>query len=501
MSDPIEARGRASASGPVLAAAGLVVVVLLAVAGRYGYHRDELYFLACGRRLAWGFVDQPPLTPALARLSDLLAPGSLVGLRLWSALTAGALVVIAAVTARELGAGRPGQIGASVAAACTSGILVAGHLLSTATFDLLAWALTALLVIRIVRRQDPRLWPLVGVLVGVGLENKWSIVFLVAGLLIGLVATPERRFLFTPWFVAGVAVAFAIWLPNLVWQARHDWPQIDMIRTIQGDSAGLAGTIAWFPFQLVLTGFVPAAVWIAGLVRVLRDDDARSLRFLGIAYLVLAVTLSVSAGDKPYYAAGLYVPLYGAGAVPLERWLARHRRSALRAAAYVVLVTTTLLLLPAAIPIVPVTSLHDTSINDLNPEMGEQIGWPALVAEVARVWDRIPAAERSSAIVLTANYGEAGAIERFGPDLGLPQPFSGHNNYWWWGTPPPGTRTVVLVGWSRPYAQAFFDSVERAGTIRNAFGVANDEEGAPIWLATDPSRTFPAIWPALRHYD
>jgi 4-amino-4-deoxy-L-arabinose transferase-like glycosyltransferase len=501
MNEPAEARGRAFAWRPVLAIAGAVVLVLLAVAGRYGYHRDELYFLACGRRLAWGFVDQPPMTPALARLSDGLFPGSLVGLRIWSAMTASALVVLAGLTARELGAGRRGQIGAAVAAACTPGILVAGHLLSTATFDLLAWALATFLVIRLVRRTDPRLWLLVGAVVGVGLENKWSIVFLVAGLVIGLVATPERRLLVSPWFVAGVAIAFAFWLPNLVWQTDHGWPQVDMIRTIQGDSAGLGGTIAWFPLQLVITGFVPAAVWIAGLVRVLRDDDARPFRFLGIAYVVLALVFAVSAGDKSYYAAGLYVPLYGAGAVPLERWLARHRRGAIRPGAYVALAATTLLLLPAALPILPATSLRDTSINDLNPETGEQIGWPALVADVARAWRRIPAAERSSAILLTANYGEAGAIERFGPTLGLPQPYSGHNNYWWWGPPPSDTRTVVLVGWSRQYAERYFRSVVLAGTIRNAFDLANDEEGAPIWIATRPWRPLPAMWPALRHYD
>jgi 4-amino-4-deoxy-L-arabinose transferase-like glycosyltransferase len=502
MNERAEVRERGFAWGSVLTTAGAVVVVLIVVAGRYGYHRDELYFLACGRRLAWGFVDQPPLTPALARLSDVLFPGSLVGLRVWPALMAGALVVLASLTAREMRAERAGQIGAAVSAACTLGVLLAGHLLSTETFDLLAWALVTLLVIRIVRSADPRLWLLVGVLVGLGLENKWSITFLVGGLLIGLSLTPERRVLFTPWFVAGVVVASLVWLPNLIWQADHGWPQIDMIRTIQGDSMNLGSTLAWVPVQVLITGIVPAVVWIAGLIRVLRDPDARPYRFLGIAYLVLAVVFAISAGDKPYYAAGLYVPLYAAAALPIERWLARHRRGLARPAAVAALGVTTLILAPVAIPVLPVAAFADSSINEANPQMGEQVGWWDLAHEVARVWDRIPARDRSRAIVLTANYGEAGAIERFGPDLGLPQPYSAHNNYWWWGPPPFDTRTVVLVGWEpQTYAERYFRSVERAGTIRNAFGVDNDEEDASIWLATDPREPLPVAWPALRHYD
>jgi 4-amino-4-deoxy-L-arabinose transferase-like glycosyltransferase len=501
MSEPVEARQRAFAWTPVLAVAATVVAALLALAGRYGYHRDELYFLACGRRLAWGFVDQPPLTPALARLSDVLFPGSLIGLRLWPALMAGTLVVLTALTARELGAGRPGQVGAAVCAACGPGFLVAGHLLSTATFDLVAWAATALVVIRIVRGGDSRLWIALGVVVGLGLENKWSIAFLVAGLLIGLVVTPERRVLATPWFLAGVAVASGIWLPNLLWQADHGWPQIDMIRSIQGDSTNVGSTIAWLPLQLLITGFVPAVVWIAGLARLVRDEDVRPFRFVAIAYVVLAAVFAVSAGDKFYYAAGLYAPLYGAGALPLERWLVRHRRGIVRPAILGALGLTTLLLVPAAVPVLPVTSFADSSINDINPEMGEQVGWPDLVREVGRVWKAIPAADRSRAIVLTANYGEAGALERFGAAVGLPQPFSGHNTYWWWRTPPADTRTAILVGWWPPYARRFFGSVERAGTISNPFGVQNDEEGQPILIARDPVRPLPAMWPAMRHYD
>ena len=501
MNDSSELHERAFAWRPVVVIAAALVLLLLAVAGRYGYHRDELYFLASGRRLAWGFVDQPPLTPALARLSEILFPDSLVALRLWPAFMVGGLVVVTSLTARELGAGRTGQIAVAVCAACTPGFLLAGHLLSTETFDLVAWAVTTLLVIMIVRRGEPRLWLVVGVVVGVGLENKWSIVFLVGGLLIGLLATPEQRVLRTPWFAAGVAVALVMWIPNLLWQADHGWPQIDMVRVIQADSLDLGSTIAWVPLQILITGLLPAIVWIAGLLRILGNPEGRPYRFVGIAYVALAIVFAVSAGDKSYYVAGLYAPLYAAGAVPVERWLSRHRGGIARPAAVVALALTTFLLLPGVVPVLPVTALADSSINDLDPEIGEQVGWPDLVHQVARVWHRVPPAQRSSAIILTTNYGEAGAIERFGPGVGLPQPYSVHNNYWWWGPPPSDTRVAIIVGWwSASYAGRFFGSVSRAGTIRNAFGVDNDEEGAPIWLASDPRRPLPEMWPEMRSY-
>jgi 4-amino-4-deoxy-L-arabinose transferase-like glycosyltransferase len=192
----------------IVAAAG--VALLLLVAGRYGYHRDELYFLACGKRLAWGFVDQPPITPAIARLSQAVAPDSLVALRVVPSLIYGSLVILAALTPRELGGGRTGQIGASLCAAVAPGLLLAGHLLSTTTPDLLVWAIVTFLLIRLLRTEEMRLWLAIGLAIGIGLENKWSIGFLVIGLLVGLLLTPQRRFLFTPWFVGAVILALLL---------------------------------------------------------------------------------------------------------------------------------------------------------------------------------------------------------------------------------------------------------------------------------------------------
>jgi 4-amino-4-deoxy-L-arabinose transferase-like glycosyltransferase len=488
------------ALGPVTIVAAAGILLLLLVAGRYGYHRDELYFLACGKRLAWGFVDQPPITPAIARLSQAVAPDSLVVLRLIPALIFGSLVILAALTARELGAGRTGQIGASVCAVAAPGLLLAGHLLSTTTPDLLAWAIVTFLLIRLLRTEDVRLWLAIGLAIGIGLENKWSIGFLVIGLLIGLLLTPQRRFLFTTWFAGGAILALVLWAPNLWWQAQHDWPQIGLFQSLAASSHDVGSTIAWLPFQFLITGPVGGVVWVAGLYRLLRQPEARTYRAIGLAYVVLAVVLAIAAGDKQYYVAGLYVPLWGAGGRLLEGWLARHRTGPARSIAVAGFALTTLLLFAAAMPVLPESSL--ASVKGLNPELAEQVGWPDLVAQVAGAWRSIPDPERADAAIFASNYGEAGAIDRFGPSLGLPNAYSGHNNYWWWGPPPATTRTLVAVGFQhRSYLESMFGSVRRVGVITNPWNVENEEEGLPIWIVSDPKESWQALWSQARHYD
>jgi 4-amino-4-deoxy-L-arabinose transferase-like glycosyltransferase len=485
---------------PVMIVAAAGIALLLLVAGRYGYHRDELYFLACGNRLAWGFVDQPPITPAIARLSQAAAPGSLVALRLIPALIYGSLVILAALTARELGAGRTGQVGASVCAAVAPGLLLAGHLLSTTTPDLLVWSIVTFLLIRLLRTEDARLWLAMGLAIGIGLENKWSIGFLMIGLLIALLLTPQRRILFTSWFAGGVTLALVLWAPNLWWQYQHDWPQIALFRSLGASSHDVGSTITWLPFQFLITGPVGAAVWVAGLYRLLRQPEARTYRAIGLAYVVLAVVLAIAAGDKQYYVAGLYVPLWGAGARPLEGWLARHRTGSARPITVVGFALTSVLLLPAALPVLPESSL--ASVKGLNPELAEQVGWPDLVAQVAVAWRSIPDQERASAAIFTSNYGEAGAIDRFGPSIGLPNAYSGHNNYWWWGPPPATSRTLVAVGFEdRAYLESMFGTVRRVGTITNALNVENQEQGLPIWVVSDPKLSWQDIWSQVRHYD
>jgi Dolichyl-phosphate-mannose-protein mannosyltransferase len=483
---------------PVLLTTGAMMVLLLAYAGRYGYHRDELYFLSCAKRMAWGFVDQPPVTPGIAWLSERVALGSLVALRVWPALFSAASIVLAVFCARDLGANRLGQEATAIVLAAAPGMLLAGHLLSTASLDITLWVTTTLLVLRLLRTGDERLWIPIGLVIGIGLLNKWTIGFLVVGLLLGILAGPERRLLATPWFAAGVGLALALWAPNLWWQAHHGWAQLQMLGVIQGRSSGLGETLAWIPQQFGITGFLAVPLWVAGLWRVLTFEEARPFRALGIAYVVLAVALAIAAGDKPYYVAGLYLPLTAAGAVPFERWWARNAHRARRAVVPIVLALLTVMGYPIVLPIQPARTLADVPLQDIDYDLGEQIGWPIFVSQIEDAWATIPVDVRATAIVLTGNYGEAGAIERYGTNL--PTPYSGHVTWWWWRTPPEDTTTVLAVGFSESYLARFFNDLEVVGRLDNGLDVDTEDQGHLLIIARGPKQPLPAMWPSLRHY-
>lgn len=468
---------------PLGIAVGLVGL-LLAIAPRYGWHRDELYFLQCGKRLAWGYVDQPPFTPFVARIAHELFGTNLVGFRLFPALAAGTVVLLTAATARELGGGPVATTTAAAAAAVCPLFLGMAHLLSTATFDLLAWTAITSLVVRLLRRDDERLWLAVGALAGLGLLNKHTVVFLMFGIVAGLVVTPSGRRHFTrPWLWLGGALALLIWAPNLVWQARHDWAVVDMLQSLNEEPA-VEDVILFVPSQLVILGAL-AFVWIPGLRRLLRDGR---LRVLGVAYLVLLLVFLVARG-KPYYLAGLYPVLLAAGAVA---WSERERRTALPW----VIGATFVIGLPMATPVLPTDWARHHPVEDLQLELGAQLGWPELVDRVAAVREVVD----GPVAVLTANYGQAGAIELYGPGRGLPQPYSGHNNEWLWGPPPRETPVTVTVGLTSERLRALFGDCERVGVLTAPHGVASEEAGTELHICQDQRAPWPELWPSLKHY-
>ncbi|HUC57068.1 MAG TPA: glycosyltransferase family 39 protein [Streptosporangiaceae bacterium] len=486
------------ATAPVLGVAVAVAALLVGFSDRYGYHRDELYFLACGRHLAWGYPDQPPLVPLIARLMSDLAPGSLVLLRLPSALAVGVLVVLTALTARELGAGRAAQVLAAAVIAVAPVVTGSGHLLSTTTFDLPAWALLTWLLVRLLRTGDQRLWLAAGLAAGVGLMDSDLVAFLIVAVVIALLVVGPRVPFRSPWFYAGGALALVIWSPYLAWQAGHGWPELTVARSI---AAGQSGTSApWWlilPEQFVLVAWYFAPIWIAGLVRLFRDPGLRWCRAVGVAYPVLAVAF-MATGGKPYYLAAMFPVLLAAGAEPAVRWLGRERvrlRRGLLAAAFVI----SLVEVPITLPVLPTSVVHDTPIVALNYDAGETIGWPAFVGEIAAVYRSLPAAQRASATVLASNYGEAGAVDRFGPADGLPPAYSGHMSFWYWGPPPASATTAIVVGYSRAQLD-FCGSLRLAARLNNHEQVSDDEQGAQVWICRNLRASWRAIWPSQRSF-
>lgn len=485
------------AQGPVFVAAFLLAGLLIAFSGRYGYHRDELYFLACGRHLAWGYPDQPPLVPVLARLMSGLAPGSLVVLRLPSAVASAALVLLTGLIARELGAERRAQALAAFCVAAGPLVIGTGHLLSTTTFDLPAWALASWLIVRILRTGDNRLWLAVGLVTGAGLSDSDLIAFLLFAVVAGLAVAGPRRPLRSPWLYVGGAIALAMWAPYLAWQASHGWPELAIARSIaSGGSGTSAPRWALLPEQVGLVGWV-SAVWAVGLVRLLRGGALRWCRALGAAFIVLAVVFTVT-GGKPYYLGGMLPVLLSAGAQPVVDW-ARRGRARLRAGLVTAAVMLNLTAIPVTLPVVPVADVHNTPIVALNYDAGETIGWPAYVRQIAAVYRSLPPAQRSSAIVLGSNYGESGAVDRFGPADGLPAAYGVHNAYWYWGPPPASAATAVAAGFARQTLTPVCGSLRLAAHLDNNLGVHDDEQGAPVWVCTALRGSWAAIWPRLRN--
>jgi hypothetical protein len=504
--------------------AGAAVAVEMAVSARYGYVRDELYFLSAGRHLAFGYVDQPPLTPLLARLGAALTGNTLSGFRVLPALALGALVVMTAAMSGRLGAGRTGQVLAALAAATCGEYLGAMHELTTTTPDFVFWAATLLLVMKLLASQDPRWWVAVGACAGLASEAKWNIAFLLAALAAGFALTGARRLLRSRYLLIGALIAAALAAPDLSWQAAHGWPGLEVFRALQTE-AGHNRLVYW-PAQVFYTGVALTPLWVAGAVWSLRSAAARPFRPVAIA-CVAVIALQFVLGGKAYYSGAAYTFLLAAGCLPLERRLGRRRASradrraregrrtgsafwppavpipafwtpAFWAAAAMVAGAT--LGAPVALPLLPARALHVVPLQKINYDLGEEISWPSQVALVAREYRALPAAQRARTTILTGNYGEAGAIGRYGPGDGLPPACSGANSFWLWGPPPAADSAAIAVDVDPALLRHEFTRVRRIATFRNGLGVADDEQGVPVFLATGLRSSWARAWPAFRAY-
>jgi 4-amino-4-deoxy-L-arabinose transferase-like glycosyltransferase len=474
--------------------AGAVALLLVALASGYGYHRDELYFLAAGRHLAWAYADQGPLTPLIARAMSEIAPDSLTILRLPSAIAAGLVVLTTAQLTREFGARSRAQLIAAASAAVGVIVLFTGHLLETSTFDLLAWTVVTWLAVRAVRTGDDRLWLAAGAVLGVGLLNKPLPAFLGLGLLAGVVVAGPRRLLRDPYVWLGALIALVLFTPWIIWQADHGWPQIDVSRSIaEGHSTSSEPWWAVVPFQFLLVSPLLAPIWIAGLVRLFRDPSLGEYRFLGWAWLILAVVFMAS-GGKPYYLAGLLPALLASGAGWVDEWLERGRRRPRMAALVGAIALSAVIDAVIALPILPAKDADP--VVAVNGDVGETIGWPGFTRTVAGVYGRLP--EGQGAVILTGNYGQAGAIDRYGPSLGLPGAYSGHNAYGDWGPPPNGAAPVIAIGLDESDL-ADLRSCRPAARVDNGLDIDNDEQGTEIYVCTGPRRSWSSDWDSLRH--
>jgi 4-amino-4-deoxy-L-arabinose transferase-like glycosyltransferase len=481
----------AGVSPSAAAIAVLTTVGLLIVSGGYGFHRDELYFIVAGRHPALGYIDQPPFTPLLSAAMTALLGVTPTAVRIAPALVAGSCVLLAALICRDMGGTRRAQALAALVAAC-SGLLTAGHLDSTATYDILAWVLIAWLAVRLLAGADPRWWLAVGAVAGLGLQNKQTILLLGIGLVAGLLLDRRWTVFRSPWAWAAVGLAVLFWLPNLAWQAAHGFPQI----TMAGNIASEDERAMIVPTQVVLGGLLLFTVALAGLWRLLRSADARPWRPIGWAYLIVVALLFASSG-KGYYAIGLVPPLFAAGAISLAGWLDRGHATVRRVAFASATVISLAFTAVVTLPILPPATLADSVVPDLYEESVEQIGWPELVATVEDVVRGLPADDRARAVILTANYGEAGALTLFGTDL--PPVVSGHNSFADWGPPAEERDVTVLVGgWSTARLAGMLGLCRVVDVVDNGLGIDNEEQGLAVHVCRGRTIPWTKAWEQLR---
>jgi hypothetical protein len=477
------------------------VVAHMLTGGRYGFHRDELATLDDARHLAWGYIAYPPVTPFFGRVSLELFGTSLAGFRFFAAVVEAAAVLLTGLMAREMGGGRSAQLLAATAAIpfCLS----AGTLMQYVSFDYFFWVLAAYFMVRLMKSEDPRWWIGVGSAVGLGMMSKYTMAFLAVGLVAGIILTDARRFLKSRWLWYGVAISLLIFLPNLIWQARHHFVSIDFLQVIHARDIQIGRTRNFLPGQLNLT-LLACPLWAAGLYFCLFSRKGRRYRALGWMYLApLAIYLIVKA--RGYYLAPAYPMLYAAGSVWGEEWLARLRagwKRTIRAAAWTALAVDIVLVGAVALPIARVNSRWWDIALKFNGHLRDEIGWPELVQTLAQIRNSLPEAERARTAVLAGNYGEAGAVNLLGPEYGLPPVISGGNSFWahGYGDPPP--ETLIVVGFSREFVERNFASCQLVAKIWNQYGVENDETQKyhEIYVCRGLKQSWPEFWKNFQYY-
>lgn len=477
---------------PVSAVAAVTAIVHLAVATRYGWNRDEFYYVICGRHLAWGYVDQPPLAPLLARLSYTLDAG-LLPLRLLAIAAQIGCVLLAAKLAAEFGGRRRAQVVTAAAIAACPVFEAASLLFGTTVLDQLAWVAMFVLIARALRLRTIGSWLAAGVTAGAGLENKQTLAVLLLGAVLGLMWF-RRDALRTPgpWLAGGVAVLLA--LPDLVWNALHGWPQMQMSRVLAAQQGGALGSLTHLPELVLLLAGPPLIVlWLLG-IRWLGSPDGREHRWV-LVVAVLAVVAFTAGGGKPYYPAPALAGLFAAGAVRVEAAGTARGRVGWPAAIAVSGAIAVLI----GLPVLPPSAA--TALRPLNANLMETYGWPQFVDQVAKAAATMP----PGTVIFTSNYAEAGSLTLLGPAVGLHSPvYSGHTSYGLWGPPPGRADTVLCVGtWSPYILRLSWSQVHEIAPIRLPAGLHNQEttDHAAIYVCRQPHGSWAQMWPNLRHLD
>jgi hypothetical protein len=516
-STPLPTKSARILRGQVWSDTGVLLIVALAkillhtlINNQYGFHRDELATIDDAHYLAWGYVAYPPFTPFIARIALELFGSSLVELRLFGALAGGAAVVLTGFIARELGGKRLAQGVAALAIATAPIPLASGSLFQYVAFDYLWWVLLAYLVVRLLNSDDSRWWVAIGAVIGFGMMTKYTMIFLVAGIVVGVLLTPMRHHLRSFWLWFGVGLSLLIFIPNVIWQVQHDFISLDFLRSIHARDIRIGRTDNFLVGQLLTgAGFSTIPIALAGLVWLFRAKGGQ-YRLLGWMFVTPLVLFAVARG-RNYYQGPAYPMLFAGGAIWLERWIATLTASRARfaqALTWTGLAANAVLGIALLLPVWPVkSSLWNVAIK-VSDDLQEEIGWPELVQTIANVRDNLPIEDRAHVGILAGNYGEAGAINLYGAAYGLPTAISGINSYWLRGfgaTPP---QTLIVIGLSASLLngssqrEGAFESCTLAGHIANHYGVMNEEARyhPDVFVCRNLRESWSQFWKKFRYF-
>lgn len=501
-------------SGPaiVLYLALAKLLLHLLTAARYGIFRDEMYYVACSEHMAWGYVDHPPMGVLIAWVARHLFGDSPLGLRLLPALAGAALVWMAGQLAREMGGGRFAQALAALAVIPVPIYLILQHWLTMNAFEPLLWMVCLWCVVRAINRGEPRYWFWFGALTGIGLETKYTIAVLVFGVLVGALLSPERRFLKSRWLWLGMLVGAIIALPNFVWQLQHDFPFLQLMHNIRmGNRDIVRGPLSFLADQAAIMDPILLPLWVGGLLWFFFGREGRRYRLLGWTYVVVLTVFIVLKG-KNYYVAPIYPILFAAGAVGFER-LTRRSFTWTRSAYVTAIVAVGALLAPISSPILaPESYLRYQAALHIEPPQAErqnngplpqyfadEFGWEEMVQQVARVYNNLSPEERARTAIFCNSWGEAAAIDFYGPKYGLPRAISKHNNYWYWGPRDYTGDIVIVLGSDGQGDREHFQSVEAAARVEHPY--SRRDEHFTIWLCRGLNETLQDLWPKMKKFN